>query len=62
MHISLQMQIASELRMGFHIFLLGFGPKLDREMVYQSKLRWELGVQSTLGWELGFGTPFTTPN
>ncbi len=26
MHISLHLQITSELRMGFHILLLGFGP------------------------------------
>jgi hypothetical protein len=34
MHISLQLQKASELSMGFHILLLGFGPKLDWEVEF----------------------------
>ncbi len=33
--------------MGFHIFPLGFGPKLD----------WVVGFQPKLRWELGFGSP-----
>ncbi len=37
--------------MGFHILLLGFGPKLD----------WEMGFQSKLGWEQGFGSPLHDP-
>ena len=37
--------------MGFHILLLGFGPKLE----------WEMGFQSKLGWEMGFGTPSRPP-
>ncbi len=51
MHISLQMQRTIELRVGFHILLLGFRQKLD----------WEMGFQSNLDWELGFDTPLHDP-
>jgi hypothetical protein len=51
MHISLQMQITSELRMGVCILLLGLGQKLD----------WAMGFQSKLGWELDLVPPFMTP-
>ncbi len=51
MDMSLQVQMTSELKMGFHILLLGFGQKLG----------WEVAFQPTLCWEMGFGTPLHDP-
>ena len=45
MDMSLQVQMTSELKMGFHILLLGIGQKLG----------WEVAFQPTLC------CPFTTP-
>ena len=51
MDMSLQVQMTSELKMGFHILLLGFGQKLG----------WQVAFQPTLCWEMGFGTPPSRP-